>query len=201
MEQDAMFLGGGKGWQPITHIQSLIRSKEFIDTYTELAKDIYRKAGYSPQTFGFETSNYVQTGVSITRMERRTYQTMQKKERYWANGIKQLLNAIRMYGAAVGVNISAGSTTVDFADGASSDLSITSEAIRNLRQVRSMSLYSSVKLQHPAWTDSEVLKEVSRIEEELAGPSEPPAGRDMNFNQQAPAQGDGVEEQEVQDAE
>jgi len=200
MEQDMMFLSGGKGWQPMTHIQADIRSKEFIDTYLEVAKDLVRKAGYSPQTFGFETSNYVQTGVSVTKMERRTFQTKQKKQRYWASGIKNLLEAIRLYGQAIGISIPDSPITVDFADGASSsDIQLTSDAVRNFRQVRAMSTYAAIKLQHPSWTDAEIQEEVKLIKKELEG-SNDLAGRDMNFNQQTPEQDDGAEE-EAQDAE
>ena len=181
MEQDL----SGKPWNPITTVQAQIRASEFIASYSEIEQDIIRKAEYSIQSFGYEMKNYIQTGVAISKMERRTYLTMQKKQRYWTAGLVDLLEAIKLYGETIGISIPGKkeSITIDFTDGSSSDLQVMAEAVRNLRQVGAMSVHSAVVLLNPDWTSDQVEEEVSRIKEEQTV-SATPAGRDMNVEQQ-----------------
>lgn len=180
----------GKTREPITSVQAEIRSSEFSVAYDKFEQDIIRKSGYSIETFGHDTKSYMSTGSHVSKMERRTSQTLDKKQRYWVTGIKNILKALELYGTVAGVSMPTGTVTVDFADGSSSDIQGTSEAIRNLRQVQALSTHGAVKMQHPEWTDEQVEQELDRIEV-----VEEPAGQDMNF-QQTSQEG----EKEAQDA-
>ena len=151
---------------PLRMVQFAIRAEEHYKTAETLSKEIISRAGYSPQTFGYDMKTYTESGAALRVKERKSLMTRQTKERYWNYGLKQFIYQLQVFANLISEDYTPEVPTLTFADSVVPDISVTAQSIASLRASGTISLYQSVKEIHPEWEDSFVMEEVSRIEKE-----------------------------------
>lgn len=155
---------GNDNVKPIEHVQFDLRVEEHMKTCEYWVTQIVLNSGYSPQTFGLGTEGRAESGTALRIRERKSFLTREKKSRYWQLAIKQLLLQMqKMEIANTTKNYTPNPVTVELEDSIIVDSSEQSETIRNLDSARAVSTLTKVKMQHPDWTDEEIMKETDII--------------------------------------
>jgi A118 family predicted phage portal protein len=159
----------------ITATQFEIRTKEHMETATELAMKIYNNAGYSPQSFGLNVASQISTESHEIR-ERNTMITKQKKERFFKEAIADVLQMMLEID-----NIQLGNRTpiefrpnVSFADTLGHNIGAVASTVQMLKNAQSASIQTRVEMLHPDWSVEEIAAEVARIKEEEGGGANDP---------------------------
>lgn len=165
LDIDPTMLGDGKS--AITATQFAIRTEEHYKTANELATKILHMAGFAPQSFGFNMDGNISTESHEIR-ERKTLITKQKKERFFKDGLEDVLHMMLQID-----NIHLGHDTptefrpsVEFADTIGQDIGAVAKTVQMLQTARSASIQIRVEMLHPDWTREQVAEEVNRIREE-----------------------------------
>jgi hypothetical protein len=157
----------GQSYDPVTMIQPMIRYTEHYGTCETLAKDIVIRAGYSPQSFGYDMKTYTESGSAQRTKEKKTIITTSKKQKYWEYGLRSLFTYIQSWDEFINGSSFTQIPLVRYNDMLALDSSVLSETIRNLSQAYAVSTYVKVKTQYPEWTEAQINEEVERIQKEI----------------------------------
>jgi A118 family predicted phage portal protein len=152
--------------QSITPQQFEIRADEFEKTVLNLMDRIITGAGYSPQSFGLAIQGRAESGLALQLRERKSFSTKAKKEKYWADGIKKLVEAMIAVYNYIGGNIQAGKITVSFSDGVMNNFTELSTAVAQISSAMAASTETKVRLLHPEWDEDSIAAEVEKILDE-----------------------------------
>lgn len=155
----------------ITPSQFDIRSQQHADTCTNLIQNILQLAGYSPQTFGLEINGSSSSGTALNIRERKSAATRDKKQVYWIAPLERLMTLLVQVDHAL--YPSYGSDGEDevkmrFADSMGYDVSTMANTVQALFSAQSASVETRVRLQHPDWSEQEVLDEVDKVAQEFS---------------------------------
>lgn len=157
---------GGTG---ITPSQFQIRSAEHAATCTDIVRNILQHAGYSPQSFGLEINGSSSSGTALNIRERKSAATANKKLSYWQSPLEQILTSIVRIDHALypnGGSVAGDTVSVSFADSMGTDPSTIASTIEMLSRAHAVSIITMVRMQHPDWSEKQVIDEVERIKEE-----------------------------------
>ena len=165
-----------EGMQP-TFVQPEIRTAAYIDTATELIRQIVSKGGYSPRTFGLDmgTSGHAESGTALRIREQDTYRTLARQRRYWEPALAGVLEALLAIDAA---EFASGDTPEcpdvvwQEEDTGAGEMAQT---VQMLFAAQAASIERRVRLVNPTWTDDDVNAEVARISAETGALVPPPA--------------------------
>ncbi|MEU2746664.1 phage portal protein [Streptomyces collinus] len=150
--------GGG-----ITLSQFEIRVAEHAQTAEAITRQAVRSAGYSAQTFGLGDQVAV-TATEVKARERRSMTTRDKKVRYWAPAVADMLHVLlRLDRAMFTPALVVERPRVEFAPAVSEDPTSTAQTLALLSQAEAVSTETKVRALHPDWDDTAVRKEVDRI--------------------------------------
>lgn len=156
------------GTQAITPSQFLIRSKEHAETVESLIRNIVSMAGYSMQTFGMDIDGNAQSGTALRIREKKSFNTRGKKENYWKSPLERLMTAVIQLDAKLYKTPNVhpeDRVRISFADPMANDLATLASTLEALHRAQAVSTEIAVRMQHPEWTDNQVMDEVRRINE------------------------------------
>lgn len=158
--------------KPIEATQFEIRSQQFEQTCLNLLDRIITSAGYSPQSFGLNIAGRAESGTALNVRERKSFSTTNKKQSYWEDALKRLINAM----CVIKQEYLGGKFTceydinVAFVDSISNNLSEVSNSVKTLSDAKAISTDTKVRMVHPEWNEEQVESEVERIlNDESAG--------------------------------
>ncbi|GAK03112.1 phage protein [Geomicrobium sp. JCM 19037] len=159
---------GSDSYDPIKEVQFDIRVDEHLRTVEELCGQIASRAGYNPQTLGFNIQGQAESGTALHIRERKSLLTREKKSRYWQPALRQLLTQMQQMDieSSLSTRYTPQTVYVSMQDGVVPNEREESETIRNLDQAKAISTLMKVRKQHPDWEEKEVLEEVERIRNE-----------------------------------
>ncbi|WP_439675992.1 phage capsid protein [Embleya sp. MST-111070] len=147
----------------ITLSQFAIRVAEHQSTADALVRQAVGSAGYSAQSFGLGDSVAI-TATEVGARERRSMITRDKKSRYWAPVIADMLHVVLLLDRALGFsNVTPLRPRVRFGDSVSEDPQTTAQTLALLMQAQAASIDTRVRILHPDWPDERVRVEVDRI--------------------------------------
>lgn len=185
---------------PIKATQFEIRAEQFEKTCLNLLDRIITSAGYSPQSFGLNIAGRAESGTALNVRERKSFATTNKKQAYWEDALKKLVEAMCIikqtflngkFTCAYDINIA-------FSDGISNNTSEVANSVKTLADAKAISTDTKVRMVHPEWTEEQVQQEVERIlNDESAGmPMDNPEdltqmgfGKDNPMEKENPMQG------------
>lgn len=152
---------GGAG---ITLSQFAIRVDEHERTSAAIVRQAVQSGGYSPQSFGLDGATAA-TATEVVARERRSMITRDKKSRYWAPGVADMLHVLLQLDRILftpGLTVSE-RPRVTFGDSVSEDPQSVAQTLSLLAQAQAVSVDTKVRLLHPDWKDEVVVAEVQRI--------------------------------------
>ena len=136
----------------------------------ELTQMLLLVAGISPESFGFGTGAFPESGLAIRLRQMLTTSTIVGKQLLWEPGLRKLLSlATRMH--AVHVVSESGPTAVlepediaiEFGDGLPPDFSASIQDESALQAAGLATKQASLRRLFPDWTDAEIAAEVERL--------------------------------------
>ena len=148
--------------------QFTIRTEQHVATILDLIERVVIHAGYSPQTFGLKLEG-AESGKALSIRERKTFTTRQKKWRYWATALEDLLHMLLYIDNVFLKN----KTPFDFrpsiaiSDSADRDTMVLAETMKVLYDAQSISIDTKVRMLHPEWDEEQVQAEIEMIKEEF----------------------------------
>ncbi|MEW1672819.1 phage portal protein [Streptomyces noursei] len=147
----------------ITLSQFAIRVAEHQQTAEAITRQAVQLAGYSAQSFGLGDSTAT-TATEVTARERRSMITRDKKARYWAPALADmLLVMLRLDGTLYTPGLAPERPTIAFGDSVSEDPQTVAQTLSLLQQAQAVSTDTKVRALHPDWDDDAVRTEVDRI--------------------------------------
>ena len=151
--------------KPIEATQFEIRSEQFEKTCLNLLDRIITSAGYSPQSFGLNIAGRAESGTALNVRERKSFSTTNKKQSYWEDSLKELIQAMCMIKQAyLGGTFKCDLTiNIAFVDSISNNLPEVSNSVKTLSDAKAISTDTKVRMVHPEWTEEQVEMEVERI--------------------------------------
>lgn len=159
-------MGGGS---PLV-VQPQIRAEQYLRVCDALVREVLRRAGYSPGTFGLNdnTSGAV-TAREIEANSRATLQTFKAKSRYWRAGLAHLAAAIIQVDNALNHTgaVLTDLPEVDIAPPVQETLLDKAQTLQALDSARAISTDEKVRLLHPDWDEQRVGREVGTIHSEI----------------------------------
>lgn len=163
----------------ITSSQFDIRSKEHAETCSELLRQIVSLAGYAPQSFGLDIQGTAQSGTALHIREKKSFNTIGKKQNYWKAPLEAILTAMVHLDAALfkdkGSHLD-DSVTVTFADSTANDITAMSTALDMINRASAASTETKVQMLHPDWNQKQLDTEVQRIKAEQGLLTDPVMG-------------------------
>ncbi|MFD9789637.1 phage portal protein [Streptomyces sp. NPDC059070] len=148
----------------ITLSQFAIRVAEHQSTADAIVQQAVRSAGYSAQTFGLGDQGGAVTATEVKARERRSMITRDKKSRYWAPELADmLLVMLRLDRFLFTPGLVPERPRVTFGDSVSEDPASTAQTLSLLSQAQAVSADTKVRALHPDWDDTAVQQEVDRI--------------------------------------
>lgn len=162
----------------ITPSQFAIRSQEHAQTCAELIRQIVSLAGYAPQTFGMDINGSAQSGTALHIREKKSYNTLGKKQNYWKSTLESILTALVHLDAALfpeEASDAYDTVTVSFADNTANDLTAMSAAVEMINRAEAASTATKVQMLHPDWNQKQLDEEVQRIRLEQGTAVDDPA--------------------------
>lgn len=150
----------------ITMQQFAIRSAEHAATCTDILRNIYAIAGYSPQSFGLDIDGMAQSGTALHIREKKSFNTRGKKETYWKSPLESIMTAMVHLDNALWPEKGSDAddqVKVRFADSMANDISTMSSAVQMLRSANAASTEVTVQMLHPDWTKKQIAEEVERL--------------------------------------
>ena len=148
--------------------QFTIRTEQHVATILDLIERVVIHAGYSPQTFGLKLEG-AESGKALSIRERKTFTTRQKKWRYWATALEDLLHMLLYIDNVFLKN----KTPFDFrpsvaiSDSADRDTMVLAETMKVLYDAQSISIDTKVRMLHPEWDEEQIKAEIEMIKEEF----------------------------------
>ncbi|WP_043667614.1 phage portal protein [Streptomyces xylophagus] len=147
----------------ITLSQFAIRVAEHQSTADSIVRQAVRSAGYSAQTFGMDDSTAV-TATEVKARERKSMTTREKKARYWAPGVTDILHVALMLDRRLFTpSLAVERPRVAFGDSVSEDPTSVAQTLSLLAQAQAVSVDTKVRILHPDWDGTAVQAEVDRI--------------------------------------
>ncbi len=155
--------------------QPQIRATEHEQTAERLIESIVSRAGYSPQTFGLRIEGRAESGTALRIREAKTYQTLDRKRRYWAPPLKSALEALLAVDRVIFKRRTIVETPVLVWPEPQATAQETAQTLALLRSAEAVSTETAVRMAQPDLDDEGVAEEVARIQAEsarapLAGP-------------------------------
>lgn len=160
----------------ITLSQFAIRVDEHERTAAAIMRQAVQLAGYSSQSFGMGDTTAA-TATEVTARERRSMITRDKKSRYWAPALADMLLVMLaldrvLYTPA----LTPERPTIAFGDSVSEDPQSVAQTLSLLQQAQAVSTDTKVRTLHPDWDDVAVQGEVERILAETGQAAPDPVG-------------------------
>ncbi|WEB44024.1 phage portal protein [Streptomyces yunnanensis] len=147
----------------ITLSQFAIRVAEHQQTADAIMRQAVQLAGYSAQSFGLGDSTAA-TATEVTARERRSMTTRDKKSRYWAPALADMLHVmLRLDRALYTPALTPERPVIVYGDSVSEDPQTVAQTLSLLQQAQAVSTDTKVRLLHPDWDDDTVRAEVDRI--------------------------------------
>ncbi|MEF3114495.1 phage portal protein [Streptomyces chrestomyceticus] len=154
---------GDSGGAGITLSQFAIRVDEHERTAAAVMRQAVQLAGYSAQSFGLGDSTAA-TATEVTARERRSMITRDKKSRYWAPALADmLLVMLQLDRSLYTPALTPERPTITFGDSVSEDPQSVAQTLSLLQQAQAVSTDTKVRTLHPHWDDVAVQDEVERI--------------------------------------
>ncbi|MFE7316418.1 phage capsid protein [Streptomyces sp. NPDC057555] len=148
----------------ITLSQFAIRVEEHERTAATITRQAVQLAGYSAQSFGIGDETAA-TATEVTARERRSMITRDKKARYWAAPIADMLHVMLQIDRLLGFSrITPERPAVMFGDSVSEDAQTVAHTLSLLQQAQAVSTDTKVRILHPDWDDTAVQAEVDRVQ-------------------------------------
>jgi hypothetical protein len=157
----------GEKYEPINKVQFEIRQMEHYNTCESLCKEIIMRAGYSPQTYGYDMKTYTESGSAQRIKEKKSISTTQTKQGYWRTGLNNLFINLQAWEKELVKETITNIPSIKFGDTLDVDIAVKSETLRNLSQAYAISTDQKVALLHPDWTFAEVRSESEKILKEI----------------------------------
>jgi A118 family predicted phage portal protein len=154
--------------------QFAIRFKEHEATAENLVERIISNAGYSSNTFGFNVAGHADSGTALRIREHRTYLTLRRKGGWWERAVASVLESMTYIDQAVFESgVEPFRPAVAISDSIIDQPMELAQTVQLLFAAQSASVETRVRIIHPEWTDSEVMAETSRINDETAPSATP----------------------------
>lgn len=168
-------VGSMRDGSPLTAQQFAIRWEEHQRTIQDLTRAALRSAGYSPASFGDDSTSVQETATQVKSKQQLSERTRDKKIRYWKAALGPLAATLLEVDAFVfAANKHDGVVPeVRFPEKAQQDPEELAQTINLLNQAEAISTDLKVRMFHPDWDAIKVEEEVGRIrgERALADPS------------------------------
>lgn len=147
----------------LTLVQFAIRVAEHEQTWKALSRKAVESAGYAAQTFGLGDTTAI-TATEVVSQERGSMITRDRKARYWAPELAQIVEVLLLMDRQLGFSsVEAERPKVEFGDSVSEDPKTTAETIELLARAQALSAEAKVRMLHPEWEETEVKEETERI--------------------------------------
>lgn len=149
----------------ITAQQFDIRWQEHQKTIQDLTRVALRSAGYSPASFGDDSSTAQETATQVKSRDRLSERTRDKKIRYWKTALAHVARTMLEVDATVFRPNGHDSTLpeVRFPETAQQDIFELAQTIEALHRAEAISTDLKVRMFHPDWDAIKVEEEVERI--------------------------------------
>jgi len=158
------------GEQPITLVQFAIRVEEHIRAAEHIASKIVKQAGYNPQTMGDTAEGEAaMTATEVNSRSSRSNLTRDKKIRYWANRLEDLIWALlqidkELFGQSYSLeNVR---VRVRYPDSVQPDMLVLAQTVAAMKQAEAASIKVRVETLHPDWDEGQVEAEVEQLQKE-----------------------------------
>lgn len=148
--------------------QFTIRTEQHVATILDLIERVVIHAGYSPQTFGLKLEGS-ESGKALSIRERKTFTTRQKKWRYWATALEDLLHMLLYIDNVFLKNKTPFDLrpSVAISDSADRDIMVLAETMKALHDAQSISLDTKIRMLHPEWDEEQIQAEIEMVKEEF----------------------------------
>ena len=147
----------------ITLSQFAIRVAEHERTTAAITRQAVQFAGYSAGTFGLD-DQVATTATEVVARQRKSMITRDKKSRYWAPGLADMLHVLLMLDRAMFTpTVAPERPRLSFGDGVSEDPQTVAQTLSLLAQAQAVSTETKVRWLHPDWDDTAIAEEVDRI--------------------------------------
>ena len=143
--------------------QPAIRAPEHEQTVMDLIERIVSKCGYSPQTFGLRIEGRAESGTALRLREAKTYQTIDRKRRYWAPALKSALAAMLAVDRVVFGRPTVIETPVIVWPEPHATAMEIAQTLTMLRTAEAVSVETAVRMAQPDLDEDGVAEEVARI--------------------------------------
>ena len=147
--------------------QFAIRVEEHQATAEALVREILRRVGYSPLTFGL-TDAVAMTAAETAARERTSTQTREAKTRLWRPNLARLVRAqleIDAFQFGTGVTVTE-DVEVDWSQGTQETPHELGQTVSLFHAAQAASAETRVRMLHPSWDQEQIDAEVAKIEQE-----------------------------------
>jgi len=158
--------GMSPGEMSITVYQPEIRAPEHEQTVLNLIERIVSKAGYAPQTFGLRVEGRAESGTALRLREAKTYQTLDRKRRYWNPTLKAALEGMLAVDRTVFGRPTAVETPVIIWPEPRETAQELAQTLTMLRTAEAVSIETAARMAQPDLDDDKLAEEVARIRED-----------------------------------
>jgi len=166
--------------QQVHAVQFEIRADQYHQTITELMKQAYAMAGYSPSSFGMrEPGEQAVTAAEVKSREGKSFKTRNKKARYLQGGIADILHVLLQIDKVhfnSKVNPEYRPQAI-LQDSIQTDPMEKADSLAKLEQAQAISIDTKVRILHPEWSQEQIEAEVERIMQEKGMAVETPEMR------------------------
>lgn len=151
------------GTSAITLSQFGIRVDEHERTAAAIVRQAVQSAGYSAQSFGLG-GDTAATATEVVARERRSMITRDKKSRYWAPAVADMLHVMLQLDRVLFTpGLTPERPRVTFGDSVSEDPQSVAQTLALLQQAQAVSIDTKVRMVHPDWDETAVAAERDRI--------------------------------------
>lgn len=157
--------GAGNAEQTIQAEQFAIRVQEHLDAIDAIVREILRRVGYSPGTFGLVDDGGAMTATEVTAKREASVITKTAKGRLWQATLSPLLRTLLEIDAVqfgTGVTIGEDIEVEWPAAGKDSDL-VRAQTVQAMDAAGAISTYMKVAYLNQDWDDVKIREEVDRI--------------------------------------
>ena len=163
---------GGEG---LTVMQFAIRDEAHRRTADFFLASVARSCGYSPSTFGVADEGGERTATEVVDRKSRSISSSNRKGMYWKASLRRSLQSFLALDAAHfnGTGDPTQALTIELAPPEQPSAESMARTIQMLDAAGAISDYTKVQMQHPTWTEPEILEEVDRIQQERTTEADP----------------------------
>lgn len=147
----------------LTLVQFDIRVTEHEQSWKAFSRKAVESAGYAAQTFGLGDTTAI-TATEVVSQERGSMITRDRKARYWAPELAQIVEVLLLLDKQLGFStVTAERPKIEFGDSVSEDPKTTAETVELLARATAVSTETKVRILNPDWDDTQVKEEADRI--------------------------------------